>query len=132
MAASRDRNVFTIMQHELNISNESDSEDDEFETESVITSDDEYVPSNESDSEEEHVEEDIRSRVEEEEDEPGNDAMQSEQEDISQVLHQDKYTARDGTEWQTTAPQRHRTQQHNIVRSRAGPRNLPGALTEVL
>ena len=70
--------------------------------------------------------------MEEEEDEPGNDAMQSEQEDISQVLHQDKYTARDGTEWQTTAPQRHRTQQHNIVRSRAGPRNLPGALTEVL
>ena len=70
--------------------------------------------------------------MEEEEDEPGNDAIQSEQEDISQVLHQDKYTARDGTEWQTTAPQRHRTQQHNIVRYRAGPRNLPGALTQVL
>ena len=59
MNASRDRNVFTIMQHELNISNKSDSEDDEFETESVITSDDEYVPSDESDLKEEHVEEDI-------------------------------------------------------------------------
>ena len=36
------------------------------------------------------------------------------------------------TIWETAVPQRHRTQQHNIVRRRAGPKNLPGVLTEVV
>ena len=111
------RNVFETMQAELDLPNEShvveESSDDE-------SSEDEYVPSESSDSEEDVVEEDLRERADEEEDN-SNDTG-------AQVLD---LTGKDGTVWQSTPPATTRTQQHNIVRSRAKPTNLPGVLTDI-
>ena len=47
--AVRDKNIFSILQRELNPSDSDDDDDD-----SAASSEDEYVPSDESDSEEEH------------------------------------------------------------------------------
>ena len=105
------------MQAELDLPNEShvveESSDDE-------SSEDEYVPSESSDSEEDVVEEDLRERADEEEDN-SNDIG-------AQVLD---LTGKDGTVWQSTPPATTWTQQHNIVRSRAKPTNLPGVLTDI-
>ena len=121
---ARDKIIFSVLQTELN-PNDSDHDDDE----SAASSEDEYVPSDESDSEEEYIEKNLH--YIKEEFEPEDEKLQNE-EKCQGAIHQDKYTARDGTIWEIAVPQRHRTQQHNIVHCRARPKNIPRILTEVV
>ena len=122
---AREKNVFTILQNELNPSDSSDDEDI-----TAAFSEDEYVPSDDTDSEDDFVEEDFEPIVREEEEvEPEDEALGGEQ---CASSSQDFYTAKDGTIWQSTPSQRRRTQQHNIMRCRAGPKNMPDTLTEVI
>ena len=122
---AREKNIFTILQNELNPSDSSDDEDI-----TAASSEDEYVPSDDTDSEDDFIEEDFEPIVREEEEvEPEDEALGGEQ---CASSSQDFYTAKDGTIWQSTPSQRRRTQQHNTVRCRAGPKNMPGTLTEVI
>ena len=121
--AARHKNIFSILQSEFN---PSDSDDGDHE--SAASSEDEYIPSDESDSEKEYIEENLYYI---EEFEPEDEELLNEEKCLCGI-HQDKYTARNGTIWETAVPQRHSTQQHNIVRCRAGPKNLPYFLTEVV
>ena len=112
------RNVFETMQAELHPQNDSDDDEE--------SSEDESVPPESSDSEDDAVEEDLRERTDEEEIDNSNEDMSA------HVIFLIDLTGKDGTVWQSTPPPRTRTQQHNIVRSRAKPTNLPGVLTDVV
>ena len=106
------RNVFEIMQAELHPQNDSDDDEE--------SSEDESVPPESSDSEDDAVEEDLRERTDEEEIDNLNEDMSAH---VTSLID---LTGKDGTVWQSTPPPRTRTQQHNIVWSRAKPTNLPG------
>ena len=81
------------------------------------------MPPESSDSEDDAVEEDSRERTDEEEIDNSNEDMSA---NVTSLID---LTGKDWTVWQSTPPPRTRTQQHNIVRSRAKPTNLPGVLT---
>ena len=111
-------NVFETMQAELHP--QIDSDDDEKSPE------DESAPLENSDSEDDAVEEDLRERTDEEEIDNSNEDMSAHFTSLIDLID------KDGTVWQSTPPPRTRTQQHNVVRSRAKPTNLPGVLTDVV
>ena len=119
---ARNKNIFSIIQSELN---PSDSNDDD---ESPASSEDEYVLSDEADSVEEYIEEDLHySKGFEPEDEELLNKVE-----CLRAIHQDKCSAIDGTKRETAVSQRHRTQQHSVVRCRAKPKYLFGVLIEFL
>ena len=112
------RNVFETMQAKLH--SQIDSDDDE------ESSKDDSVPPESSDSEDNAVEEDLREQTDEEEIDNSNEDMSA------HVTFLINLTGKGRTVWKSTPPSRTRTQQHNIVRSRAKPTNLPGVLTDVV